>query len=129
MRFSHNSVICSDRIKFMFTAMESCFACELIQVLVLDTRHYTNEQFKAFRNLQAYNQIVPGFISSVQGTFLQKKTTCYCCQSQTFTKNERYTCHFVDYCRQRLVHFICTLHWMHGRIRRMLFSYCQCFFM
>ena len=74
-------------------------ASDLLSYLVLDTSYYTNKQFKAFRSLQAYNQMVSGFISSVQGTVLQKK--CYCCQSQTFTKNERSTCHFVDNCQQR----------------------------
>ena len=46
---------------------------EASDLLVLDTSYYTNKQFKAFRSLQAYNQMVSGFISSVQGTVLQKK--------------------------------------------------------
>ena len=48
-------------------------ASDLLSYLVLDTSYYTNKQFKAFRSLQAYNQMVSGFISSVQGTVLQKK--------------------------------------------------------
>ena len=48
-------------------------ASDLLSYLVLDTSYYTNKQFKAFRILQAYNQMVSGFISSVQGTVLQKK--------------------------------------------------------
>ena len=48
-------------------------ANDLLSYLVLDTSYYTNKQFKAFRSLQAYNQMVSGFISSVQGTVLQKK--------------------------------------------------------
>ena len=48
-------------------------ASDLLSYLVLHTSYYTNEQFKAFRSLQAYNQMVSGFISSVQGTVLQKK--------------------------------------------------------
>ena len=39
----------------------------LLSYLVLDTSFYTNKQFKAFRSLQAYNQMVSGFITSVQG--------------------------------------------------------------
>ena len=35
--------------------------------LVLETSYYTKQQCKAFRSLQAYNQMVSGFISSVQG--------------------------------------------------------------
>ena len=38
---------------------------DLLSDLVLDTSFYTNAQFKAFRSLQAYNQMVSGFISSV----------------------------------------------------------------
>ena len=48
-------------------------ASDLLSYLVLDTSYYTNKQFKAFRSLQAYNQMVSGLISSVQGTVLQKK--------------------------------------------------------
>ena len=39
----------------------------LLFYLVLETSYYTKQQFKAFRSLQAYNQMVSGFISSVQG--------------------------------------------------------------
>ncbi|XP_068743620.1 uncharacterized protein [Montipora capricornis] len=40
---------------------------DLLFYLVLETSYYTKQQFKAFRSLQAYNQMVSGFISSVQG--------------------------------------------------------------
>lgn len=40
---------------------------DLLFYLVLETSFYTKRQFKAFRSLQAYNQMVSGFISSVQG--------------------------------------------------------------
>ena len=39
---------------------------DLLFYLVLETSYYTKQQFKAFRSLQAYNQMVSGFISSVQ---------------------------------------------------------------
>ena len=48
-------------------------ASDLLSYLVLDTSYYTNKQFKAFKSLQAYNQMVSGFICSIQGTVLQKK--------------------------------------------------------
>ena len=35
-------------------------ASDLLSYLVLDTSFYTNAQFKAFRSLQAYNQMVSG---------------------------------------------------------------------
>lgn len=40
---------------------------DLLSYLVLDTSFYTNAQFKVFRSLQAYNQMVSGFISCVHG--------------------------------------------------------------
>ena len=40
---------------------------DLLFYLVSETGYYTKQQFKAFRSLQAYNQMVSGFISSVQG--------------------------------------------------------------
>ena len=39
---------------------------DLLFYLVLETSYYTKQQFKAFRSLQAYNQMVSGFIASVQ---------------------------------------------------------------
>ena len=41
---------------------------DLLFYLVLETSYYTKQQFKAFRSLQAYNQMVSGFIASVQAT-------------------------------------------------------------
>ena len=48
-------------------------ASDLLSYLVLDTSFYTNAQFKAFRSLQAYNQMVSGFISSILGHIIKKK--------------------------------------------------------
>ena len=42
-------------------------ASELLSYLVFETSYYINAQFKAFRSLQAYDQMVSGFISSVLG--------------------------------------------------------------
>ena len=33
-------------------------AADLLSYLVLDTSYYTNSQFKAFRSLNAYNQMI-----------------------------------------------------------------------
>lgn len=46
---------------------------DLLFYLVLETSFYTKRQFKAFRSLQAYNQMVSGFISSVQGHIINNK--------------------------------------------------------
>ena len=40
---------------------------DLVSFLVLETSYYTQNQFKAFKTLQAYNQMVSGFIKSVEG--------------------------------------------------------------
>lgn len=37
----------------------------LFYLVLLETSFYTNQQFKAFRSLQAYNQMVSGFIANV----------------------------------------------------------------
>ena len=48
-------------------------AADLLSYLVLDTSYYTKNQFKAFRSLKAYNQMVSGFIVSIQGHIVAKK--------------------------------------------------------
>ena len=101
-------------------------ASDLLPYLVLDTSYYTN----SLKTSVVYKLTTRWcLVSSVVFKELFFRKTRYCCQSQSFTKNERSTCHFVDNCQQRWVHFNCTLHWMHGRIRRMLFLYCQCSFL
>lgn len=46
---------------------------DLVSYLVLETSHYTKEQFKAFKSLQAYNQLVSGFVQSVDGLIIAGK--------------------------------------------------------
>ena len=48
-------------------------AADLLSYLVLDTSYYTNMQFKASRSLHAYNEMVSGFISSVQEQIISNK--------------------------------------------------------
>ena len=40
---------------------------DLLSYLVLEKSYYTNKQLKAFKSLEAYNQMVSGFVASVQG--------------------------------------------------------------
>jgi len=40
---------------------------ELLSCLVLETSLYTKKQFKAFKSLEAFNQMVSGFVTSVVG--------------------------------------------------------------
>ena len=46
---------------------------DLLSYLVIDTSFNSNAQFKAYRSLQAYNQMVSGFISSVLGCMINKR--------------------------------------------------------
>ena len=46
---------------------------ELVSYLVLETSYYTKEQFKAFKSLQTYNQLVAGFVQSVHGLIIASK--------------------------------------------------------
>ena len=41
--------------------------------LVLETSYYTNHQFKAFKNVEAYMQVMSGFVTSVQGAEILNK--------------------------------------------------------
>ena len=46
---------------------------DIFSYLVLDTSYYSKDHFKNFRSLQAYNQMVSGFITSVLGQIIQEK--------------------------------------------------------
>lgn len=46
---------------------------DLVSYLVLETSFYTKEQFKNSKSLEAYNQMVSGFVTSVQGLQISDK--------------------------------------------------------
>lgn len=46
---------------------------DLLSYLVLETSYYTNQQFKALKSLEAFNQMVLGFVTSVVGTLIVGK--------------------------------------------------------
>ena len=46
---------------------------DLFSFLVLETSYYTNEQFKNYKSLEAYNQVVSGFVASVRGKLVSQK--------------------------------------------------------
>ena len=46
---------------------------DLFSYLVLQTSFYTNDQFKNFKSLEAYNQVVSGFLASVKGKMISGK--------------------------------------------------------
>lgn len=46
---------------------------DLLSYLVLDTSYYTKEQFKNSKSLEAFNQMVSGFVTYVQGLQVSDK--------------------------------------------------------
>ena len=46
---------------------------DLLGYLVLETSFYTRQQFKAYKSLEAFNQMVSGFITSVRGCKISNK--------------------------------------------------------
>ena len=46
---------------------------DLFSFLVLETSHYTNDQFKNYKSLEAYNQVVSGFVASVKRRIVSDK--------------------------------------------------------
>ena len=46
---------------------------DLFSYPVLQTSFYTNDQFKNYKSLEAYNQVVSGFVASVQGKVISGK--------------------------------------------------------
>ena len=48
-------------------------ACDILSYLVLETSFCTEDQFKTFRSLLTYYQMVSGFITSVLGHIIQDK--------------------------------------------------------
>ena len=59
--------------KFNLEVLQPVEATDLLSYLVLNASFYTKQQFKSFRSLKAYNQMVSGFITSVQGCIIAKK--------------------------------------------------------
>lgn len=48
-------------------------SADMLTYLVLETSYYTKDQFKNFRSLEAFNQLVSGFVTSVQGHKISEK--------------------------------------------------------
>ena len=48
-------------------------SADILCHLVLETSHYTKEQFKNYRSLKAFYQLISGFITSVQGHKISNK--------------------------------------------------------
>ena len=48
-------------------------SADILTYLVLETSYYTKDQFKNFRSLEAFNLLVSGFVTSVQGHRISDK--------------------------------------------------------
>ena len=48
-------------------------ATDLLGYLVLETSYYMKQQFKAYKSLEAFNQMVSGFVTSVRGKIISGK--------------------------------------------------------
>ena len=59
--------------QFSAELMPSIEATDFVSYLVLDTSYYTKLQFKAYKSLEAYNQLVSGFVSSVRSLHISGK--------------------------------------------------------
>ena len=46
---------------------------DLFGYVVMKTSYYTKDQFKNCKSLEAYNQVVSGFVASVSGKIISKK--------------------------------------------------------
>ena len=58
---------------------------------------FGDKQFKAFKSLEADNQMVSGFVASVQGKEIAGQDCC-CGEDETFAANERSSCEHLDHC-------------------------------
>ncbi|PFX23571.1 hypothetical protein AWC38_SpisGene11862 [Stylophora pistillata] len=59
--------------KFSPKCLPPVEASDLLSYLVLETSFYTKKQFKAFKSLEAFNQMVSGFVTSVVGKVIAGK--------------------------------------------------------
>ena len=72
---------------------------DLVSYLVLETSYYTKEQVKAFKSLQAYNQLLAGFEQSVHGLIIAGNQVVLR-KGSPLSKDERPNCSSVDHHRR-----------------------------
>ena len=61
------------REQFHLECLPPIEVSDLLSYLVLETSYCTNHQFKAFKNVEAYMQVMSGFVTSVQGAEILNK--------------------------------------------------------
>ena len=64
------SILCE---QFLPECLPPIEQSDLFSYLVLKTSYYTNDQFKNYKSLQVYNQVVSGFVASVRGKIFPGK--------------------------------------------------------
>lgn len=93
---------------------------DILCYLVLETSFLTQKQFKAFRSLEAYNQMVSGFIASVQGHIIADKFLVLAKVRHSQRMNDSL---MLGYHGKRRNNFVCTLLRLQGWPGRNLFAY------
>ena len=99
---------------------------DLLSLLVLDANCYRKDQFRAFRSLQVYNQLFPGFVSSVKGQKIGKKYIVSGNVRHSQRMNDRYFTLWIK-TEQNGYGSIRSLCGMHGGSRGVLLAYRKCF--
>ncbi len=82
---------------------------DLLFYLILETSYYTKQQFKTFRSLQAYNQIVSAFIASVQGHIIKDNFVVLAKVRHCQRMNDSLEYSSVDHCQKTGNCYFCSL--------------------
>ena len=99
---------------------------DLLSLLVLDANCYRKDQFRAFRSLQVYNQLFPGFVSSVKGQKIGNKYIVSGKVRHLQRMNDRYFTLWIK-TEQNGYGSLRSLCGMHGGSRGVLLAYRKCF--
>ena len=94
---------------------------DILCYLVLETSFYIRQQFKAFRSLEAYNQMVSGFIASVQGHIIANKFVVLVKVRHSQRMND--SNFMLGHHGKRRNDFVCSLPRLQGWSCRILFAY------
>ena len=99
---------------------------DLLSLLVLDANCYRKDQFRAFRSLQVYNQLFPGFVSIVKGQKIGNKYIVSRKVRHSQRMNDRYFTLWIK-TEQNGYGSLRSLCGMHGGSRGVLLAYRKCF--
>ena len=97
---------------------------DILCYVVLEISFYTQQQFKAFQSLEAYNQMVSGFIASVQGHIIANKFLVLAKVRHSQCTND--SNFMLGYHGTTRDNFVCSLLRLQGWPSRILFTYSKC---